>query len=81
MVYKKNLPPQLQNYEMVEDRLVRFWKHCPNGRLKTEVVEIFDNGDLLFGKMYFLIPFRNRANNRKMVGNERGGSGQAGKST
>ena len=50
MVYKKNLPPQLQNYEMVEDRLVRFWKHCPNGRLKTEVVEIFDNGDRVLMK-------------------------------
>jgi hypothetical protein len=50
MSYKKNLPPQLQNYEMVEDRLVRFWKHCPNGRLKTEVVEIFDNGDRVLMK-------------------------------
>ena len=50
MVYKKNLPPQLQNYEMVEDRLVRFWKHCPNGRLETEVVQIFDNGDRVLMK-------------------------------
>jgi hypothetical protein len=44
MSYKKKLPPQLANYEMVEDRLKRFWEKCPNGRIDTEVINVLFDG-------------------------------------
>jgi len=44
MAYKKKLPPQLANYEMVEDRLKRFWEKCPNGRIDTEVINVLFDG-------------------------------------
>ena len=34
----------LENYETVEDRLKRFWKDFPNGRLDTQVIHITDDG-------------------------------------
>ena len=34
----------LNDYEMVEDRLKAFWKDNPNGRIFTEVVHITDDG-------------------------------------
>jgi hypothetical protein len=52
MVYKKNLPPQLQNYEMVEDRLKRFWEECPNGRIDTEVIQVLMDGAMIMIKAY-----------------------------
>ena len=32
------------NYEMVEDRLKKFWADYPNGRIDTQVVHITDDG-------------------------------------
>ena len=29
----------LENYETVEDRLIKFWKENPNGRIETELLE------------------------------------------
>ena len=52
MVYKKNLPPQLANYEMVEDRLKRFWEKCPNGRIDTEIVQVLMDGAMIMVKAY-----------------------------
>jgi|14BtaG_2_1085337.scaffolds.fasta_scaffold04331_6 hypothetical protein len=34
----------LDNYETVEERLKKFWKDNPNGRVETEVVHITDDG-------------------------------------
>ena len=34
----------LNDYELVEDRLKKFWKDNPNGRVETEVVHITDDG-------------------------------------
>ena len=34
----------LDDYELVEDRLKAFWKDNPNGRIYTEVVHITDDG-------------------------------------
>lgn len=34
----------LENYETVEERLKKFWKDYPNGRVETEVVHITDDG-------------------------------------
>ena len=52
MAYKKNLPPQLANYEMVEDRLKRFWEKCPNGRIDTEVIQVLMDGAMIMVKAY-----------------------------
>jgi len=34
----------LDNYETVEDRLKKFWKDFPNGRLDTQVIHITEDG-------------------------------------
>ena len=34
----------LNDYELVEDRLKKFWADCPNGRIETSVVHITDDG-------------------------------------
>ena len=34
----------LDNYELVEDRLKKFWVDFPNGRIETEIVHITDDG-------------------------------------
>ena len=34
----------LNNYETVEDRLKKFWKDFPNGRLDTQVIHITEDG-------------------------------------
>ena len=34
----------LNDYELVEDRLKKFWADCPNGRIETNVVHITDDG-------------------------------------
>ena len=34
----------LKDYEMVEDRLKRFWKECPNGAVRTEVEWVSEDG-------------------------------------
>ena len=34
----------LDNYETVEDRLKKFWKDYPNGRIETEVIHITEDG-------------------------------------
>lgn len=38
------------DYEMVEDRLKKFWKDNPNGRVWTEVVSISDDGSMVVVK-------------------------------
>tara|TARA_Y100000593_G_scaffold73195_1_gene134463 strand:- start:5834 stop:6865 length:1032 start_codon:yes stop_codon:yes gene_type:complete len=43
---------KLQNYEMVEDRLKRFWAKCPNGRIDTEVVNVLMDGAMIMVKAY-----------------------------
>ena len=35
------------DYEMVEDRLKKFWKDNPNGRIFTEVVSTSDDGTMV----------------------------------
>ena len=30
---------KLEDYETVEERLVKFWKDCPDGRIETELIE------------------------------------------
>ena len=34
----------LDNYETVEDRLKKFWRDYPNGRIETEVIHITEDG-------------------------------------
>ena len=34
----------LNEYEMVEDRLKKFWDDCPNGRIETNVVHRTEDG-------------------------------------
>ena len=48
MAFNKNL----QNYEMVEDRLKRFWTKCPDGRIDTEVVNVLMDGAMIMVKAY-----------------------------
>jgi hypothetical protein len=38
------------DYEMVEDRLKKFWKDNPNGRVWTEVVKTSDDGSMVIVK-------------------------------
>ncbi len=40
------------DYEMVEDRLAKFWKDNPNGRVYTEVVKTSDDGTMVIVKAY-----------------------------
>ena len=40
------------DYEMVEDRLAKFWKDNPNGRVYTEVVKTSDDGMMVIVKAY-----------------------------
>jgi hypothetical protein len=37
----------LENYETVEERLAKYWKDHPNGRIWTEVVQISDDGSIV----------------------------------
>ena len=37
----------LEDYELVKDRLKRFWKDYPNGRVHTEVVGQSDDGTMV----------------------------------
>jgi hypothetical protein len=46
MAFNKNL----QNYEMVEDRLKRFWAKCPDGRIDTEVINVLMDGAMIMVK-------------------------------
>ena len=48
MAFNKNL----QNYEMVEDRLKRFWEKCPDGRIDTEVINVLMDGAMIMVKAY-----------------------------
>ena len=43
---------KLQNYEMVEDRLKRFWEKCPDGRIDTEVINVLMDGAMIMVKAY-----------------------------
>jgi hypothetical protein len=43
----------LDNYETVEDRLVRFWNDHPNGRIFTEMVHYDDNKVVFKTSIYF----------------------------
>ena len=38
------------DYEMVEDRLAKFWKDYPNGRIWTEVIKTNDDGTMVIVK-------------------------------
>jgi len=40
----------LDNYELVEDRLKKFWKDNPNGRINTDVVSSSDDGTMVIVK-------------------------------
>ena len=40
----------LDNYELVEDRLKKFWKDNPNGRINTDVVRSSDDGTMVIVK-------------------------------
>lgn len=43
----------LDNYETVEDRLVRFWNDHPNGRIYTEMVHYDDNKVVFKTSIFF----------------------------
>ena len=42
----------LDEYELVEDRLKAFWKDNPNGSITTDVVHITDDGTCVTIKAY-----------------------------
>lgn len=43
----------LENYETVEDRLIRFWADHPNGRVSTLMVHYDDNKVVFRAEVYF----------------------------
>ncbi len=45
----------LDNYELVEDRLKKFWKDNPNGRINTDVVDSSDDGTMVIVKAELFI--------------------------
>ena len=46
------LNTNLDDYELVEDRLKAFWKDNPNGCITTDVVHITDDGSCVTFKAY-----------------------------
>ena len=45
----------LDNYELVEDRLKKFWKDNPEGRINTDVVSSSDDGTMVIVKAELFI--------------------------
>jgi hypothetical protein len=43
----------LDNYETVEDRLIKFWSDHPNGRIATQMVHYDDNKVVFRAEIYF----------------------------
>ena len=42
----------LEDYETVEDRLLKFWKEYPDGRIETELIEATANRFIVYSKIY-----------------------------
>ena len=42
----------LADYETVEDRLIKFWKEYPDGRIETELLELHGNGFIVKARIY-----------------------------
>jgi hypothetical protein len=42
----------LQDYETVEERLIKFWKDYPDGQIHTELIEATTNRFIVFTKLY-----------------------------
>ena len=48
----------LDEYELVEDRLRKFWKDYPNGRVNTEVVSSSADGTMVIVKAEMFMDFK-----------------------
>lgn len=42
----------LEDYETVEERLAKFWKEYPDGRIETELIEATTNRFIVYSKVY-----------------------------
>lgn len=42
----------LEDYESVEDRLIKFWKEYPDGRIETELIEAATNRFIVMARIY-----------------------------
>ena len=42
----------LEDYETVEDRLMKFWKEYPDGRIETELIEAATNRFIVMARLY-----------------------------
>ena len=42
----------LEDYETVEERLVKFWKEYPDGRIETELIEATATRFIVYSKVY-----------------------------
>ena len=42
----------LQDYETVEERLLKFWKDYPDGRIETELIEATTNRFIVYAKIF-----------------------------
>ncbi len=42
----------LEDYETVEERLAKFWKEYPDGRIETELIEATANRFIVYSKIY-----------------------------
>ena len=42
----------LEDYETVEDRLLKFWKDYPDGRIETELIEAATNRFIVMARLY-----------------------------
>ena len=42
----------LEDYETVEERLIKFWKEHPDGRIETELIEATPNRFIVMAKLY-----------------------------
>lgn len=42
----------LDNYETVEERLIKFWKEYPDGRIETELIEATTNRFIVYSKIF-----------------------------
>ena len=42
----------LEDYETVEDRLMKFWKDYPDGRIETELIEAATNRFIVMARLY-----------------------------
>ena len=42
----------LEDYETVEERLAKFWKEYPDGRIETELIEATSNRFIVYSKIF-----------------------------